>query len=201
MKIKTFLTCLIVITVAGNACFAQETSLDKNEIRLGYGFLTGPEMVNSLFSLWPAIGVSIFKDTIRDYQCSFYGAADLEYNRFLKKWVSVGVSLSLNPISTLITTKSGINLTWNYYLVNVLPKVTFYYVNKGILSLYSGVEIGAALILWKDRQGSKTTYDNGFSAAFHLNAFGMRVGKQIGAYMEWGYGFRGAVNFGISGKF
>lgn len=201
MKIKSFLTCLIVLTIAGNACLAQEAAQEKNEIRLGYGALTGPEMANSLISLWPAIGISIFKDTLKDYQCSFYGAADFEYNRFLKKWVSVGISLSLNPISTLITTKSDLKLTWNYYLINVMPKVTFYYINKGILSMYSGVEIGAAMILWKDRQGNTTLYDNGFSAAFHVNAFGIRVGKQLGAYMEWGYGFRGVVNIGISGKF
>ncbi|HNX85330.1 MAG TPA: hypothetical protein PKN12_00215 [Bacteroidales bacterium] len=29
----------------------------------------------------------------------------------------------------------------------------------------------------------------------------IRVGKEIGAYMEWGFGFRGLVNFGVSGKF
>ncbi len=34
-----------------------------------------------------------------------------------------------------------------------------------------------------------------------VNLFGIRIGKEIGAFMEWGFGFRGMVNVGISGKF
>lgn len=201
MKTRPFLLLTIVLVLLGASVNAQEYKPGKNEIRLGYGFLTGPEMANSLLSIWPAIGMTIGKDTISDYMSSFYGVADLEYNRFLKKWVSIGVSVSLNPISTLIKTKHGKDLTWNYYIINVMPKVNFYYLNKGILSLYSGVETGAAIILWRDRQGSTTLSDSGVSWAFHVNVFGIRIGKEIGAYMEWGLGFRGVVNLGISGKF
>jgi len=201
MKPKMFFLLVILCFMLGSSTDAQEVPLGQNELRGGYGFITGPEMANSLFSIWPAIGMTIRKDTIADYMCSFIGVADLEYNRFLGKRVSIGVSVSLNPVSTLLKTKHGKELTWNYYIINVMPKINFYYVNKGILSLYSGVETGAALILWKDRLGSSTLTDTGVSWAFHVNAFGIRVGKGIGAYMEWGFGFRGVINFGISGRF
>ncbi len=201
MKIKTFLACLVVITITGSACLAQETMKAKNEVRLGYGILTGVEMVNSLYSIWPAIGIKIMSDSISDYTCSFYGVADLEYSRLINRWLSVGVSLNVNPVSSVIKTKAGKEISWNYYVISVLPRVDFIYLNKGIFSMYSGIQAGAALVLWQDRQGSTTSYDSGISAAFHINAFGLRVGKEIGAFMEWGYGFRGVVNFGISGKF
>jgi len=201
MKIKTFLIFLIVLSIAGNDCFAQETTKGKNEITLGYGVLTGVEMANAIFSIWPAIGISIGKDSIQDYYCSFYGAPDLEYHRFLKRWLSVGVSLSVNPISTVIKTKSGRELTWNYYVITLMPRIDFIYLNKGIFSMYSGIQAGAALALFQDRQGGGTVNDFGISPAFHVNLFGMRIGKEIGAFMECGYGFRGIVNFGVSGKF
>jgi hypothetical protein len=201
MKSITIVLLALVIMLLGNSVNAQEIQPGKNEITLGYGGLTGVEMANSLFSIWPAIGMSIGKDSIKDYTNSFYGLADLEYLRILKPWLRVGVSLSINPISTIIKTKSGRELTWNYYVFSVMPRIDFIYLRKGIFSMYSGLQGGAALVLWQDKQGSSTITDSGITPAFHVNFFGIRVGKEIGAFMEWGMGFRGVFNVGISGKF
>jgi len=201
MKSKTIILLMLCLLTLSASSEAQETKNGKNEIRLGYGVLTAPEMANSLMSVWPAIGMTIWKDTISDYNCSFYGVLSLEYKRYIKPWVSVGISLSVNPISTLIKTKHDKELTWNYYLINVLPRLDFQYVNKGIFSMYSGIQAGATVILWQDREGSTNLTDTGVGFAYHVNAFGMRIGKEFGAYMEWGFGFRGIVNVGISGKF
>ncbi len=201
MKTTATLVVLALLITGLNESFAQNENTGKNEIRVGYGLLTGPEMANSLFSLWPAIGVSIWKDTIKDYNCSFRGAVTVEYNRFVKPWCTVGASLSINPISTLITTKHGYEMTWSYYLISIMPKVNFIYFNKGPVSMYSGIEAGCSLILWRDRQGAVTMNDTGLSAAFQINGFGIRVGREIGGFVEWGYGFRGIVNFGLSARF
>ncbi|MEI7500821.1 MAG: hypothetical protein WCK84_10285 [Bacteroidota bacterium] len=201
MKSKTFLLIALALLVVSNSINAQEIKQGKNEIRLGYGALTAPEMANSLMGIWPAIGITIFKDTIKDYTCSFYGDLNIEYHRHLKPWIAVGAGVSVNPISTFIRTTKGGELTWNYYLITVMPRVDFYYLNKGIFTMYSGIQAGASLILWQDRQGSTVYTDSGISAAFHVNAFGIRIGKEMGAFMEWGFGFRGIVNVGISGKF
>jgi hypothetical protein len=201
MKTKTLLTCIVAVTILTLHVRAQEKPVANNEIRLGYGVLTGPEMVNSLMSVWPAIGIKIFTDTITDYRCSFYGAASLEYMRVIRPWLRIGASVSLNPISTVIKGNSGLEFTYNYYLLTLMPRVDFYYVNKGLFSMYSGLQLGASLIFWQDRTGKSTSTDGGISAAFHVNAFGIRIGKEIGAFMEWGFGFRGIVNVGVSGKF
>jgi len=173
----------------------------RNEIRIGYGILTMPEVFNSIMATWSTIGINISMDSVTDYNASLHGVATMEYNRFVTKWMTVGGSLSINPINTVIKTKSDLTFTWSYYVFNVMPKVNFYYLNKDMISLYSGIEAGLATILWTDRQGSTTKTDAGFTAAFHVNGFGMRVGRQIGGFMEWGYGFRGVVNFGLSAKF
>ena len=201
MKNRVLLMMVLCFGLIFNTVSAQDKPEGRNEIRLGYGVLTGPELANSLVSLWPAIGFSILTDTITDYRCSAYGVADLEYHRHLAKWVGVGVSLSINPISTMIKGRSGMEFSYNYYLLTVMPRVDFYYMRKGIFSMYSGIQAGISGIFWQDRQGSGATTDLGISPAFHVNCFGIRVGREIGAYMEWGFGFRGLVNFGVSGKF
>lgn len=201
MRTKIVFTCLFALLILSSTGYSQDHATNKNEIRLGYGMLTGPEMANSLMSIWPAIGMEIFKDTIKDYTCSFYGTPFFEYNRVLQPWISLGGSLSFNPISTAITSTNKHEFTYNYYLISIMPKVTFFYMNKGIISMYSGLEAGAALILWKDRQGHSTMSDQGFTMAFHVTGFGVRVGKDIGGFMEWGIGFRGVVNFGLSARF
>jgi hypothetical protein len=201
MKTKILFVLFLSMGILYNTVSAQDLPATKNEIRLGYGVLTGPEMVNSLMSMWPAIGIHMLLDTIRDYRCSFYGVASLEYMRIIKPWLRVGISATVNPISTLLTSKSGFEFSYSYYLFTLMPRVDFYYINKGIFSMYSGIEVGASLILWQDRTGSSVSNDTGVRAAFHINAFGVRVGKDIGAFMEWGYGFRGMVNLGISGRF
>jgi hypothetical protein len=201
MTTKTLFLCFFTLLVMATSVSAHDAPKANNEIRLGYGVLTGPEIANSLMSVWPAIGISIFKDTITDYRCSFYGAAGLEYMRIIKPWLHVGATFSVNPISTYLKGRSGFEFTYNYYLFTLMPRVDFCYINKGIFSMYSGVQAGASYIFWQDRNGNSTSTDAGFSFAYHVNALGIRVGKEIGAYMEWGFGFRGIVNFGVSGRF
>jgi len=202
MKTKVLFCVLITAAILCNSSIAQDKTLGKNEIRVGYGMLTGVEMANAVYNIWPAIGISIIaRDTIADYSPSFYGVAGMNYARHLKPWISIGVSASLNPINTYIRSKKGYEYTYSYYVLSVMPRVDFIYLNKGAFSMYSGIEVGAAFIFWTDKKGNTTDTDFGVSPAFHINAFGIRIGKDIGGFMEWGYGFRGVFNFGVSAKF
>jgi hypothetical protein len=200
---KNLLFCLLLAgMVLMNSAFAQEKTIAKNEIRVGYGMLTGVEMANAVFNIWPAIGVTtISRDTIADYAPSFYGTGGLEYTRHLNPWLSVGAGVNINPVNTYIRSTKGHEYTWTYYCLSVMPRVDFYYMKKSVVSLYSGLQAGACFIFWADKTGNTNYYDFGVSPAFHINAFGIRIGKEIGGYMEWGYGFRGIFNFGVSAKF
>lgn len=201
MKTKTLLSFIIAMTVMTINSVAQQESAGKNEVRLGYGVVTGPEVANALFSIWGTVGYSIMKDTIVDYTCSMYGIPTLEYNRKLNPWLSIGASLSVNPINTFMRGKSGVEFTFTYYQVPIMARIDFHYFNKGLVSMYSGLQGGGNLLIFQDRKGFSTVTDTGFGVAWHVNAFGIRIGKTIGAYMEWGVGYRGIVNFGISGQF
>jgi len=202
MNPKRTIAVVILSLLTGTCSMAQTLSdnTHRNEVRIGYGIITMPEMVNSLMTNWSAIGINISMDSVTDYSASLHGIATLEYNRFMNKWLTIGGSLSVNPINTVLKTEHDLTLTWSYYVLNIMPKVNFYYVNKEMFSMYSGIEVGLATIMWSDRQGKTIESDFGATVAFHVNAFGIRVGKQIGGFMEWGYGFRGIVNFGLSAR-
>jgi hypothetical protein len=206
MKSKITLVLFTAVLIVSIAAKAQKTenvqSYPKNEVNLGYGMLTGPEVANAMiFPLFTVMGVGIARDTVKDIDPSAYGVVTFSYKRYLKRWVSLGGSASMNPITTHITTKKGLDLTYSMYLFSVMPRVDFYYFNKGYFSLYSGLEVGASFDLYSDRSGNTNANTTGVSAAFHVNAIGMRIGKEIGGFMEFGFGYRGIMNFGISGRF
>ena len=67
--------------------------------------------------------------------------------------------------------------------------------------MYSGIGLGYAFM--KDKYTTDDGSDeikNSGEFAFHINAFGVRFGKNIGGYVEVGYGYKGLVNLGVSFK-
>lgn len=75
------------------------------------------------------------------------------------------------------------------------------YRNQGPIQLYSGLGIGITLANQKftptDTNIAATT-DQLFKFGYQLNAIGVRVGKKLGGYAEFGYGYKGIINLGIS---
>ncbi len=199
---KHFITISIILFYAVIPVQSQnlpERSV-SNEIRLSYGMITIPEISNGLASIWPSVGIKILKDTIIDSYSSMHGVITFEYNKFINKWITLGGSFGINPIGTKITTKHGADLSWNFYMLNLMPKINVYYLHHENVSLYSGIEAGLSLVVFNDHEGSSSTMNAGVSPAFHFNAFGIRLGNQIGGFIEWGVGYRGVVNLGASMK-
>ena len=207
MRAISITVFFLMFLLLSPALLAQETNLSKNdfpknEINLGYGMLTGVEIANAMaFPMFGIMGIAIMRDTIKDFNPSAYGCVSFNYQRYITRWVSVGGTLSLNPVTMQLTSKHGLDLSYSMYLLSVMPRVNFYYINKGLFSLYSGLEAGCTLGVYSDRSGTSNQNSFGSTFAFQLNTIGMRIGKEIGGYMEFGFGFRGMVNFGISGRF
>jgi len=89
----------------------------------------------------------------------------------------------------------------HYLTFAVEPK--FNYVAKPAFQLYGYLGLGATIINF----GSVKTFTNGDqpkanSSIPHFNAhftpIGMRFGKDIGGFLEFGYGYKGIFNAGVS---
>ncbi len=78
------------------------------------------------------------------------------------------------------------------------------YLNKDLVQLYSG--IGAGVTLCKNsgtQSGSGDTdvsWDNPY-LNFQLNLLGVRVGKALAGFAEFGFGYKGMINAGVSYQF
>jgi hypothetical protein len=70
-----------------------------------------------------------------------------------------------------------------------------------MVSLYSGVGAGVTVIFEKDYgiNGTSTT-ETDYTFAYQVNMIGVRVGKQIAGFAEFGFGLKGLMNIGISAK-
>jgi len=72
--------------------------------------------------------------------------------------------------------------------------------NKPFLKLYSGVAIGVTIDLNKATIDGSEFTDRKIMPAGQLTLFGIRAGKALGGFLEFGVGTNGIVTAGISYK-
>lgn len=77
-----------------------------------------------------------------------------------------------------------------------MPRVDGYWVRKEKVRLYSGVALGAVVFRGYDGQTNKSIFPAG-----HLNVIGFRFGKELGYFVDFGYGFNGLLNTGVNVRF
>jgi len=193
---------LTAVLFTQNEIQAQKSFLMKNDLKVGYGTITFPEMASSFMILFVGMWDVIAKDSVKEMNTSFYGNINIAYERRLKQWISIGAVGTFNPVFANIETKAGLSLSYNFYIVSLMPQVNFYYMRKDMVSLYSGLAVGGSLLIEEDRNVNTTnTYETDLVFAYQANFFGFRIGKEIAGYAEFGMGFKGIINIGISGRF
>ncbi len=97
--------------------------------------------------------------------------------------------------------RKGTTETDSWIVCTVMPKADIYYVNRELFSLYSGLAAGVSHSFCHTNYSNRFDQSfNYFSVAYQLNALGIRVGKDIAGYVEFGFGYQGMVNLGISAR-
>jgi len=203
MKVKPILASLVAMMIAASTCLAQETNFPRNDVRLGYGMMTMGEMSLGLNELlFGAFFIAPFSnDSILDIGTNGYGAFTVQYQYRISKLVSLGGLFSFNPGITHISFNKKSSLQMTNYFVSCMPRVDFYYVNKGIFSMYSGFAVGVTYAVLKVNYSDKPdVITTGWTLGLQANFVGFRVGKDIGGFVEFGFGSLGIINFGLSAR-
>ncbi|MBL7102697.1 MAG: hypothetical protein ISS18_00030 [Bacteroidales bacterium] len=190
---KKQISIIILLLVLPATIFAQDK---KHEIVLGYGVGTHYAIVEEMANI---LGVVITLGTFNAEFESGTGAILLGYRYSAGEKFSIGIDGSYTKIkdNLKIQGKQVGNLEKEFY--TIAPYVAYNYIKKEKIRLYSGIGLGYTF--GKDKY---TTDDGGDETknigefAFHINAFGVRFGKNIGGYVEVGYGYKGLVNLGVS---
>jgi hypothetical protein len=205
---KTILLLVIcVIAISINAVFAQDEDQPKskhgqsvlfNDVYLGYGagglfYWTGRMAHSSGFP--SEQGSQNFTEP------SSAGALLLGYSRTLNRVVSMGFLFGFQDFTYTGTTTQGLQTDYNDLLLEGIARVTFCYLNKPAIRMYSGIGIGITMNFGTATQPGKSFTDRKLYPGGQLTLMGIRFGRALGGFVEFGIGTIGIVNAGISYKF
>jgi len=172
----------------------------RNDIMISYGIPSTDMFMDIKSSMLD----DIFQDSryVRDnYGGS--GIASITYRRVSRSEMFFwGASASYN------TTKGEIYYLGNHEgelkrsFITVAIEGHYRYQNMKKVQLYSGIGIGYSLgnetLTPPAETGNPATSGSINRIAYQINAIGIRIGNNIGGFLELGYGYKGIVNVGFS---
>jgi len=205
---KKHLTLLLAVGFIVVLCKPVLAQDQQNGIYVSYapGFLSAQGFYESSSDVITAILDDIFTDDEINDNSTQTGIISLGYNRFLSEKIKLGVSGSYAKYTTKRDyTKHGEvvkQIKWSDSFITVMLRFDFHYVRKEKISMYSGISVGASFVKGDNISGDEDlALPSNTLFAFHLNAFGIRFGKDLGFFLESGFGYNGIVSGGVSYQF
>lgn len=147
-----------------------------------------------------------------NYQINTAGSFAIGYNRMLNHIIMLGFTGSYQNLyyskvyhaQTIDYTDSTYTASYNDNVLSGIAKVTFNYVNKPMVRVYSGVGMGVAVDLY-NVQGTgakdKKVSDRKILFAGQVTFMGVRIGRKLGGFCEFGIGTNSIVAGGVSYQF
>lgn len=87
------------------------------------------------------------------------------------------------------------------HCITIMPAVRFSWLNKKIVTLYSGVAFGATFLFHVNDPWSNSKLNFKLRPALQFTAIGVEVGKKWFGFAELGYGNKGIVAAGFGFRF
>jgi len=213
MKKLVLLFIFLTAFILSNAQFS-DPKYKKNELSLGYGVITMPDVYEFSTTVFSALtGLSTFVSKYHGHdpvnnESSDLGCIDLSYNRYLGEKFALGVSISFQAIANINTYSfldSTFKIAWqnNYYSIMVNGKynyLKFEYIQM-YLTLGAGICIARSEYLEKPGDYNTPLYDAKPFLAFQFSPVGIQFGKNLGGFVEFGFGYKGTVRGGLFVKF
>jgi hypothetical protein len=193
----------IVIFLIGS-CTIYGQSYDKSylhhDFMISYG-LPSTDVFQNINSTMLDEKFPDLRYTRDDYNGT--GIISLTYRYVTKNEIMFfGVSGSYNKTKGNIYNVGELEGELNRNFITLAIEGQYRYQNMNKVQLYSGIGIGYTFgnetLTTPASSGNKTITGNINSIAWQINAIGIRVGKSIAGFAEFGYGYKGIVNLGLS---
>jgi len=193
------LAILLVLMLSISGLNAQFASYDRNDIMVTYGFFSPDQFMNVESTMLD----EQFEDKryVRD-NFSSMGNIFLSYrhiNRAETLFLGFSLGYSKNKSEIYYVGQFAGDLERTFYTLAF--EANYRYVNKGLIQVYSGAGIG---VTYGQETLSATAFHpqessgNLMRLAYQFNVVGVRIGKRIAGVAEFGYGYKGIVNLGLS---
>lgn len=130
------------------------------------------------------------------------------YSRSLNRVISMGIMFGYQNFHytgkgrlTLNGNDSVISLIADDRLVTGIARVTFCYLNRPFIRMYSGIGIGLTIDFGRVTVNGEPTSERKLWPGGELTLMGLRFGRAFGGFLEFGFGSYGILNAGLSYKF
>ena len=185
MKKIIFIVLVSLISFAG---YGQENMQKKSAIRVGYGLIPVQEIGTML-------GEGIFMGLLgREVEhSSGTGTFTAGYSRNLNKRMFIGIDGFYGKNTVSYKDDLG-DSKWNVF--GGLLNMQYSYLNKTKLKLYGKGGLGYA----KFNNRQKEDRASFGALSYQFTPIAIRYGNKIGIYGEFGFGYLGIANVGISFK-
>jgi hypothetical protein len=196
-KLTKFLAIAALSLITSFSSSAQVVDQGTSHIFLGIGYPNIPGLVYTTFG---AGGGTSLGPICFSYQYGLSSKFTLggTFNYSSATTTSLeGYDINNNPTSYKLTLS----------LMTIMATGNYHYLSSDKFDLYSGISFGygiaSAGISGNAGVGGAETIVSVGGVAWHANAIGVRLmfTEHIGAYAEFGYGWNGLAQFGLSSKF
>jgi hypothetical protein len=166
----------------------------KGELAVSFGILPTEHVAAEVFSIFFLALLGEQPDKKIDH-----GTFAFSYKYRVSKKVAVGACGAYNAFAFDDTVMDWPDTDPRAKTFTFAGEANLYYLKKTNLDLYGS--LGAGMFVSWQRAYDGVSQKNYVSPTLHCTAFGMRVGKDVGGFLELGYGFKGMVNGGLSFRF
>ena len=194
--IKTLLIIFIFVLFAINSQ-AQNTmetvnKFKKHDITAGVGLVNDVQFLykfNRLGGLY--VPNSDWLHSIADGVFTPF----VTYKYWFNKRFALGVSFLLNLDSVRVVDYIAYRNSKNYSRIQptIAMEYVFNYVYRPIWQLYTSLGLGTTIT-----KIHQSKLSNSIDFNMHFSPLGLRVGKDVGGFIELGFGYKGFLNAGIS---
>jgi hypothetical protein len=215
---KILISGIVLSMIISLAAFSQNTDQNapkstkkdqsklSNDVNIAYG-------VGSLYLFTGEVNHNYSYD---NYSYSYSQAASdvrsigailIGYNRMVSKVLMVGFVasyLNINYTSDINSYEGGYQgqATYNDNLFNGIARVTFNYVNKPAVRVYSGIGMGITVDLSNMvSPGYDKETDRKILPAGQITFMGVRFGRAFGGFCEFGIGTNSIISAGLNYQF
>lgn len=175
--------------------FQQQMAM-PNAISFNVGYYSVENILTSLSGLLFAFDKNI--QETRQYTTPTVG---IRYLHTLNRTFTVGCAANFSSfIREGVRQSNGVKVKQNCNNVALSAECRFTYLRKGIFKMYGTLGLGVSY--WNIiEQAEATDAQHGAFFNFNVSPLGMRLGKQVGGFLEFGLGYRGLVSAGVDVRF
>lgn len=175
---------------------------EGSELSVSVGAPSGVGTIVDLFR-FTIEGIAYSFQDNRKAQNKFIGTYGLDYYYQVNSWFRPGIKATYEGVRTTLYDSNNVNIN-RYYtsMVTVMPSVQFSYLNRRLVKLYSGIDVGIGFFFGNNTNSENSSPNLSPSVAFNITPIGIRVGNEhVFGLVETNIGFDALVKAGFGVRF